>query len=234
MSLTEPKGRATSASANKRSATAELWQWALLLPLLTFVSESMCVWPAPRFLGGLAEMLVFVSAFTVFGILAAVPASVGFAIRGLVYWKRDGEFVRNTSRSLACVVFVVLWLVAWSSAASIRHRAFVRASLIGDHIVQALADYRRIHGQYPDTLDRIVPEHLDRIPYTGMIGYQVWRYTKDRNDLDAKPDSYELRIDCPSGGLNFDRFIYWPSERYPRRIQGNGVEEIRSWAYVHE
>ena len=36
------------------------------------------------------------------------------------------------------------------------------------------------------------------------------------------------------GNINFDRFIYWPSEQYPNRIQGNGVERIGKWAYVHE
>ena len=28
--------------------------------------------------------------------------------------------------------------------------------------------------------------------------------------------------------------VDWPSESYPNRIQGNGVERIRNWAYVHE
>jgi hypothetical protein len=67
-----------------------------------------------------------------------------------------------------------------------------------------------------------------------MIAYPEFTYWKDYNDIQAKPGEYELRIDCTSGGINFDRFIYWPSEEYPDRIQGNWVERIRSWGYVHE
>jgi len=75
---------------------------------------------------------------------------------------------------------------------------------------------------------------LSEIPYTGMIAYPEFSYHKDRNDIRTNPGSYELRIDCTSGGINFDRFIYWPSETYPDRIQGNGVERFDKWAYVHE
>ncbi len=67
-----------------------------------------------------------------------------------------------------------------------------------------------------------------------MIGFPEFTYAKDRNDLEIKPNQYELRIDCPSGGINFDRFIYWPGEKYPSRIQGKPVECIRGWAYMHE
>jgi hypothetical protein len=67
-----------------------------------------------------------------------------------------------------------------------------------------------------------------------MIAYPEFTYRKDYNDIQSKPGEYELRIDCTSGGINFDRFIYWPSEDYPDRIQGNGVERVRTWAYVHE
>ncbi len=37
-----------------------------------------------------------------------------------------------------------------------------------------------------------------------------------------------------TGQVEFKRFIYWPSETYPDRIQDNGVERIHKWAYVHE
>jgi hypothetical protein len=67
-----------------------------------------------------------------------------------------------------------------------------------------------------------------------MIAYPEFSDSKDRNDIQTNSGSYELRIDCPSGGINFDRFIYWPSETYPDRIQDNLVERIHKWAYVHE
>jgi hypothetical protein len=216
------------------SNTGQTWLWAILLPAITFLSQDMCVWPAPRFLGAPALMLLSVSVFTVFLFLAAFPALGYFAITSLVYWKKDGEFVRRISMALGCLCFIGLWILANGSANSLRHRAFVRASRVGDHLVQALAQYREDKNEYPDSLDRLVPRYLEKIPYTGMLAYPEFSYCKDRNDIQASPGSFELRIDCTSGGINFDRFIYWPSETYPDRIQGNEVERIRKWAYVHE
>ena len=45
---------------------------------------------------------------------------------------------------------------------------------------------------------------------------------------------WELRIQCPSGIINWDVFFYWPTERYPEEIYGGWVEKIGKWAYVHE
>ena len=136
--------------------------------------------------------------------------------------------------ALSCLCFIGLWILAVGSANSLRHRAFVRASQVGDRLVQAIVQYRDHKGEYPDHLDRLVPGYLEEIPYTGMIAYPEFSYRKNRNDIQTNPGSFELRIDCTSGGINFDRFIYWPSETYPDRIQDNGVERIGKWAYVHE
>jgi hypothetical protein len=155
-------------------------------------------------------------------------------ITSLIYLKRDGELVRRASMALNCVCFVGLWILAVGTASSLRHQAFVRSSRVGDQLVAALARYRTDKGEYPESLNQLMPGYRDEIPYTGMIAYPEFSYRKDRNDIQTKPGSYEPRINCTSGGINFDRFIYWPSETYPDRIQGNGVEPIRKWAYVHE
>ena len=203
------------------STTGQMWLWAVLLPAITFLSQNMCVWPAPRFLGVVALMFLSVSLVTMFVVLAALPASVYFGATSLIYLKRDGELVRRASMALSCVCFVGLWFLAVVTASSLRHRAFVQSSRVGDQLVQALAQYRTDRGEYPESLNQLIPGYLDEIPYTGMIAYPEFSYHKDRNDFQTKPDSYELRINCTSGGINFDRFIYWPSETYPDRIQGN-------------
>ena len=136
--------------------------------------------------------------------------------------------------ALTCLCFIGLWTLATRSANSLRHRAFVQASRVGDRLVQALAQYRDDKGEYPDSLDRLLAGYLEEIPYTGMIAYPEFSYQKDRNDIRTNPGSFELRIECTSGMINFDRFIYWPSETYPDRIQDKWVERIRKWAYVHE
>ena len=54
----------------------------------------------------------------------------------------------------------------------------------------------------------------------------------DTRKLIATP--WELRVRASVGVLNWDVFVYWPSETYPPRMCGGGVERIGGWAYVHE
>jgi hypothetical protein len=216
------------------STTRQMWLWAVLLPAIAFLSQNMCVWPVPRFLGTVALMMLWFFLWTVVFFLAALPGSVYFVVTSLIYRNKDGELVRRISMALSCLCFIWLWILAIGSANTLRHKAFVRASRVGDRLVWALAQYRNDKGEYPDSLDRLIPGYLKEIPFTGMIAYPEFSYRKDRNDIQTNPGSYELRIDCTSGGINFDRFIYWPSETYPDRIQNNGVERIYNWSYVHE
>jgi hypothetical protein len=44
---------------------------------------------------------------------------------------------------------------------------------------------------------------------------------------------WELRINCPTGLLNHDTFVYWPTEKYPQHLYGGTTEPIGRWAYVH-
>lgn len=230
MSSHENAERSKAAVSN----AGQLWLWAVVLPAVTLFAQSMCVWPAPRFLGDVALILLSVSLATLFLLLAAIVGSIYFSATSLLYCRRRGEFLRRASLALGCLCFIVLSILAIGAANALRHRAFVRGSRAGDRIARALGRYRSDHGEYPDRLGQLIPGYLNEIPYTGMIAYPEFSYRKNYNDIEKKPGSYELRINCTSGGINFDRFIYWPSETYPDRIQDNGVERIRHWAYVHE
>ena len=44
---------------------------------------------------------------------------------------------------------------------------------------------------------------------------------------------WELRINCPTGLLNHDAFVYWPTEKYPQRLYGGNTESVGRWVYVH-
>lgn len=45
--------------------------------------------------------------------------------------------------------------------------------------------------------------------------------------------AWELRINCPTGLLNHDIFVYWPTQEYPQHLYGGRAELIDGWAYVH-
>ena len=44
---------------------------------------------------------------------------------------------------------------------------------------------------------------------------------------------WELRINCPTGLLNHDAFVYWPTQKYPQHLYGGNTESIGGWVYVH-
>ena len=44
---------------------------------------------------------------------------------------------------------------------------------------------------------------------------------------------WELRINCSTGLLNHDSFVYWPTQNYPQRLYGGNTESIGRWVYVH-
>ncbi|HED18333.1 MAG TPA: hypothetical protein ENI74_02380 [Gammaproteobacteria bacterium] len=45
--------------------------------------------------------------------------------------------------------------------------------------------------------------------------------------------AWELRINCPTGLLNHDAFVYWPTQKYPQHLYGGYTEPIGGWVYVH-
>lgn len=44
---------------------------------------------------------------------------------------------------------------------------------------------------------------------------------------------WELRINCPTGLLNHDAFVYWPTQKYPESLYGGRTESVGEWVYVH-
>jgi len=107
-------------------------------------------------------------------------------------------------------------------------------------LTMALERYYDAHGSYPDSLEKLMPEFLERIPGTGMIGYRELGYKPidQEREWRKRPDragkEYELYIYCPLGMSNFDSLRYWPSERYPEYKWGGTIERMDGWAYVHE
>ena len=43
---------------------------------------------------------------------------------------------------------------------------------------------------------------------------------------------WELRINCPTGLLNHNALVYWPTEAYPQQLYGGITQKVGSWVYV--
>lgn len=99
-------------------------------------------------------------------------------------------------------------------------------------LINAIEQYNLEKGRYPDALSELSPEYIDAIPNTGMCGYPEFVYEKAQPG--AGFSKYMLYIHTPGGGINFDRFLYWPEGGYPDYFYGGYSELIGKWAYIHE
>lgn len=209
-------------------------RWAVILLIGLFLSQDMCLWPAPAILCLPSITVLFAGTLCIFAFLTAVPASLFFVMRSVWRWRDRPAATFDFLRAVVCLLFAVgyIGISIWCSTR--RTAAFARASVNGAPIIAALTDYHDDHGSYPNSLQALIPEYATTIPCTGLIGYPEFTYLNGYNDIVAGADTYELRINCSSGGINFDRFVYWPSEIYPPTIQGNWTEPIGTWVYVHE
>ena len=96
-----------------------------------------------------------------------------------------------------------------------------------------IEEYQRDNGGFPPALDALVPKYLDRVPYTGAVGFPEFEY---RLPDEYRPfKQYEVFVRSPSTLGAHDLLIYWPEADYPLSLYGNGDEGVRpinDWAYV--
>jgi hypothetical protein len=114
----------------------------------------------------------------------------------------------------------------------IRMSAFHRLAERSRPFVAAIHSYERKYGVPPPSLDALVPEFLSTIPKTGMAAYPEYRFHRPASNYDGNP--WAITVFTPSGGINFDQFMYFPLTNYPEVGYGGRLERIGDWAYVHE
>jgi hypothetical protein len=190
---------------------------------LCFLSFNLIFFMLPIFFAALGAYIVVPLAFMGFFFVKGKTRSVLLVI-GIIFLT-------------ACLVAHLSRFVNWE----IRYSSFERVSQRAEVVIQAIESYREHENKAPESLDCLVPEYIDTIPGTGIRAYPffeyeipeaVGQYHKDIFEKHNVP--YELRVNCSIGVLNWDCFIYWPSESYPDNIYGGPTELINKWAYVHE
>ena len=216
------------------SLTKALWLIAILGPGAVFVGMCLGFLPGPSF-AGLDVLSFVIRQLTIFSLLIfllAFPGGICFLIAGIRSRGGKKSVWAGVSRWLACWCFCLLFVVALRGYKKVRSVAMMNAALTGSRISEALDRYRADHGAYPDEFDDLVPQYVDQIPFTGMVGYPQFYYKSGANIPGS--GGYEIGINCPIAVLNWDKFFYWPSKAYPKSIYGGSVEPIGDWAYVHE
>lgn len=69
---------------------------------------------------------------------------------------------------------------------------------------------------------------------TGMAAYPQYEYHTGARAAQYDGNPWVLVVFTPSGGINFDEFLYFPLQNYPRSGYGGSLEQLGDWAYVHE
>jgi len=175
--------------------------------------------------------LVLVSAtltgFTAFGGLIGLLVSPFF----LLSKARRRTASLTFLSSLAC-------LIEFAGGArlgnQIRQRAFVELAERSRRLVNAIKNYKAQVGHPPQTLEELVPNFISKIPKTGLGAYPKYEYVAGEEAKRFADNPWALYVFTPSGGINFDQFLYFPRQNYPNRGYGGRPERIGDWAYVHE
>ena len=101
-------------------------------------------------------------------------------------------------------------------------------------LIQAIKEYEIKYDSFPNFLETLVPEFLPSVPQTGMGAYPTYEYMVGVESQKFANNPWCLLIHTSSGILNWDLFIYFPNQEYPKQGYGGVLERVGDWAYVHE
>ena len=74
-------------------------------------------------------------------------------------------------------------------------------------LIDALEQYHQTTGEYPESLDILIPKYLQEIPHSGVTMYPSYTYSP-REGYKNKISSYYLYSSIPLPG--WDEFLYGP------------------------
>ncbi|MCW5557110.1 MAG: hypothetical protein KIT22_04640 [Verrucomicrobiae bacterium] len=210
------------------TASARIWfvgapLFCALIPLVCISAvERMAVAPHG------SEAFLWLELLFVLPAMVAVPAFI-VALVGLAFQR-----VRRYAIVLALcsLAYWVAFIFSLRLGESVRMRAFHRLAERSKPLVAAVHAYEQKHGRPPESLEALVPEFIPFVPSTGMGAYPEYRYSTPATNHDGNP--WVITVFTPSGGINFDQFMYFPLTNYPKAGYGGWLERIGDWAYVHE
>jgi hypothetical protein len=170
------------------------------------------------------QIFIFLAAF---GCVFAVPISLFLLV--------IRSYRKSASRILfVSLVFLIATFVGIKVGKQIRIDAFHRLALRSAALVHAIEAYDQKYGSPPQKLENLVPEFFEKVPETGMKAYPDYRYFSGKEAEIYEGNPWALTIFTPSGGINFDQFVYFPKQNYPEFGYGGWLRRIHDWAYVHE
>jgi len=157
-------------------------------------------------------------------LLLVLPALVGLAFQRT-------RFI-SAVVALSCTAHFAAFISSFQISHRIRMNAFAELAERSKPLVTAIHAYQQKRGQPPESISALVPDFILSVPSTGMGAYPEYEYLTDATNFHGNP--WVLRVFTPSGGINFDQFLYFPLTNYPATGYGGVLRRIGDWAYVFE
>ena len=214
----------TLAEALKRPSLRRTWPWILSSFPILLLLQYQAVAPIGHW-----SLLNLQLPF----LLAMPVAACAVVVLPLLLLRRSTRML-VLAWLIAALVYLPLALGGVFLGHRIRQWGFDQLALRSTPLVSAIHSYAEARGQPPSALADLVPAYLPRVPGTGMMAYPDYRYRVGTDAQEHDNNPWVLVIDTPSGGINFDQFMYFPLQNYPERGYGGVLVRIRDWAYVHE
>jgi len=181
-----------------------------------------------------SRMVVLVAQFLFFYVMGiGAFAAVAAIVTGPIFLFRPRKRTLGIGMACVAVVFLVTAWIGASIISNVRRSSFVKLAERSAPLVAAIDSYYRDTGRPPMSLDQLVPVYLKSIPATGMSGYPNYSYSAGNTSAIGR-EPWTLWVATPSGFLDFDRFVYFPSQDYPEQGESGFYEQIGTWAYYHE
>lgn len=177
-----------------------------------------------------SAMLLWLKLFFFLPLLLVLPV---FAIAPFLLFSRSLRPSAVRSIGLA-TIFVFAMIIGLLLGEKVRMNAFNSLAERSETLIQAIYAYQSAHGSLPGDLANLVPEFLPSVPGTGMAAYPDYDYLVGEKAASYDGNPWVLVVFAPSGGINFDTFMYFPVQNYPEHGYGGVLERIADWAYVHE
>lgn len=196
------------------------------------ITASLFIWPSAltvRGTGGWSTAGIELLIFPV--LIALVIWSSGLVVklaRLMAKRQQADRESRSPQVSLGIVIGAVLG-IWWGG--ELRMHGFELAAARAEPMIKAIEEYTRDNGQPPRKLSALVPNYLDELP-PKLPPVEIVTESKKLEEYGNNP--WALTALVSRGLMNWDRFIYLPDQAYPERGLGGAIEQVKSWAYVHE
>lgn len=176
------------------------------------------------------DFLLGIATFAVLPMLAAflaIPVSVV-----LLFLRRYR--ITGLKILLAGAIYLIIGIGGIRLSVNVRHNGFVDLAQRSRPLVSAIQQFDTKYGKPPANLEQLVPEFLPNVPPTGIGAYPNYEYVAVPDQVTYEGNPWILKVRTPSGGMNWDMFLYFPKQNYPKAGYGGWLERIEDWAYVHE